>query len=183
MALLWPVTAGLAIYAVLRWVLREPGGGVSPASASRHALWVGVLGWMASSLHGAGNAGIIPVSTGAAALQDAADILPALAWPILGCLSIHAIGQLSYYAPRRPRRHGTLPRHAILRTPAAPPERRVKDFLPAALMGHPGCFRGVRRHHRVRGNPAALRSAALHLEARCRGRLHQRGRRRAHCRH
>lgn len=133
MALLWPVSAGLAIYAVLRWVLREPGAGASPASASRHALWVGVLGWMASSLHGAGNAGIIPVSTDAAALQDPADILPALAWPILGCLGIHTIGQLSYYGPRRPRRHATPQRHAILPPHATPPERRVKDFLPAAL--------------------------------------------------
>jgi len=130
MALLWPVAAGLAIYAVLRWVLREPGAGASPASASRHALWVGVLGWMASSLHGAGNAGIIPVSTGAAVLQDPADILPALAWPILGSLGIHAIGQLSYHGLRR---HRTLRRPAILPAPAARPERRVRDFLPVAL--------------------------------------------------
>jgi hypothetical protein len=121
MALLWPLMAGLVIYAVLRWVLWEPGAGSSPASASRHALWVGVMGWMASSLQGAGNAGIIPVSTGAASLQDPADILPALAWPILGCLGIHAIGQLSYYGPRRARRPSTLP------------ARRVKDFFPAAL--------------------------------------------------
>lgn len=121
MALLWPLMAGLAIYAVLRWVVREPGAGTSPASASRHALWVGVMGWMASSLQGAGNAGIIPVSTVAASLQEPADILPALAWTILGCLGIHAIGQLSYYGPRRARRPATLP------------ERRVKDFLPAAL--------------------------------------------------
>lgn len=120
-ALLWPLVAGLVIYAVLRWVVWEPGSGASPASASRPALWVGVMGWMASSLHGAGNAGIIPVSTGAASLQDPADILPALAWPVLGCLGIHAIGQLSYYGPGRPRRPATLP------------ERRVKDFLPAAL--------------------------------------------------
>lgn len=127
MALLWPLVAGLVIYAVLRWVVWEPGSGASPASASRHALWVGVMGWMASSLHGAGNAGIIPVSTGAASLKDPADILPALAWPILGCLGIHAIGQLSYYGPRRPRPPASPPR------PATPPERRLKDFLPAAL--------------------------------------------------
>jgi hypothetical protein len=50
MALLWPLMAGLVIYAVLRWILWEPGAGSSPASASRHALWVGVMGWMASSL-------------------------------------------------------------------------------------------------------------------------------------
>jgi hypothetical protein len=121
LALLWPLMTGLVIYAVLRWVLWRPGAGASPASASRHALWVGVMGWMASSLHGAGNAGIIPVSTGATSLQNPADILPALAWPVLGCLGIHAIGQLSYYGPRRARHPATLP------------ERSVKDFLPAAL--------------------------------------------------
>jgi hypothetical protein len=121
MALLRPLMAGLVIFAVLRWVLWEPGAGSSPASASRHALWVGVMGWMASSLQGAGNAGIIPVSTGAASLQQPADILPALTWPILGCLGIHATGQLSYYGPRRARRPATLP------------ARHVSDLLPAAL--------------------------------------------------
>ncbi|TSE14864.1 hypothetical protein B1A87_001950 [Arthrobacter sp. KBS0703] len=56
------------------------------------------------------------------ALQDPADILPALAWPILGCLGIHAIGQLSYYGPRSARHPTT-----------TLPERPVKGFLPAAL--------------------------------------------------
>lgn len=47
--------------------------------------------------------------------------LGVLAWPVLGCLAVHAVGQLSYPGPQRPRRS------AVLEV------RRVRDFLPRGL--------------------------------------------------
>lgn len=125
MLLLWPLLAALGIYAVLRWVIWAPGTGTSPATVTQHALWVGVIGWMASSLQGAMNAGVIPApgvggQTGNT-LVTAEEIVTALAWPIIGCLGVHAIGQISYPGPRRLRRRATLS------------VRRIRDFLPRAL--------------------------------------------------
>ena len=120
MALLWPFLLAAGIYVLLRWVVWGPGAG-SAATASRHALWVGVLGWLSSSLQPAGNAGILPAGSMAQQLTAPADIVPALAWPVLGCLAVHAIGQLSYPHPRLPRRR------------AAVEARRVREFLPRPL--------------------------------------------------
>ena len=53
---------------VLRWVSLGAATGTSPASVSEHALWVGVIGWLASSLQGAMNLGIIPANPFAGAL-------------------------------------------------------------------------------------------------------------------
>ena len=120
MAVLWPFLLAAGIYVLLRWVIRAPGGGATPVSAAQHAYWVGFIGWLASSLQPAANAGILPVpSRGSTA--GTVDILPALAWPVLGCLAVHAIGQLSYPGPRLPRRRATLD------------VRRVRDFLPRPL--------------------------------------------------
>jgi hypothetical protein len=121
MALLGPLLAAVGIYGLLRWVVWAPGGGTSPKSVSDHALWVGVIGWLASTLQGAANAGIIPLNPQTPSLQQPADILEALAWPVAGCLGVHALGQLSYPGPRRSRRLATL---AV---------RRVRDFLPRKL--------------------------------------------------
>ncbi|MFE5838349.1 hypothetical protein [Arthrobacter sp. NPDC056493] len=121
MALLGPLLAAVGIYGLLRWVVWAPGGGTSPKSVSDHALWVGVIGWLASTLQGAANAGIIPSSPQTPSLQQPADILQALAWPVVGCLGVHALGQLSYPGPRRSRRLATLS------------VRRVRDFLPRGL--------------------------------------------------
>jgi hypothetical protein len=121
MALLGPLLAATGIYGLLRCVVWAPGGGTSPKSVSDHALWVGVIGWLASTLQGAANAGIIPLNPQAPSLQEPADILGALAWPIAGCLGVHALGQLSYPGPRGPRRLATLS------------VRRVRDFLPRKL--------------------------------------------------
>lgn len=120
--LLGPLLAAAVVYGVLRWVVWAPRTGSSPASVSEHALWVGVIGWLASSLQGAMNVGIIPASPSAgAALTGAGTVLPALAWPVLGCLSVHALGQVSYPGPRR------LRRQAVLSV------RRIRDFLPRRL--------------------------------------------------
>ena len=121
MALLGPLLAAVGIYGLLRWVVWAPGGGTSPKSISDHALWVGVIGWLASTLQGAANAGIIPSSPQTPSLQQPADILEALAWPVVGCLGVHALGQLSYPGPRGSRRLATLS------------VRRVRDFLPRKL--------------------------------------------------
>ncbi|HEX9229452.1 MAG TPA: hypothetical protein VF885_22870 [Arthrobacter sp.] len=120
--LLGPLLAAVVVYLVLRWVIWAPNTGTSPASVSEHALWVGVIGWLASSLQGAVNVGIIPAnpSTGAA-LTTAGTILPALMWPVLGCLTVHALGQISYPGPRRMRRQAVLS------------VRRIRDFLPRRL--------------------------------------------------
>lgn len=98
--------------------------GASPETFSQHALWVGVIGWMASSLQGA--IGIIPAGrttnpvTGPF-LVTPETIIPALAWPILGVLGIHALGQVSYPRPKRLRRKASL--HL----------RKIRDFLPRPL--------------------------------------------------
>ena len=120
--LLGPLLAAVVVYLVLRWVIWAPKTGTTPASVSEHALWVGVIGWLASSLQGAMTVGIIPStpSTGAT-LTDAGTILPALAWPVLGCLTVHALGQITYPGPRR------MQRQAVLSV------RRIRDFLPRRL--------------------------------------------------
>lgn len=121
MVLLWPFLLAAGLYLLLRWVVRTPGGGTSAVTVSQHALWVGVLGWLASSLQAAANAGILPLDGTSPALTSPAGILSALAWPVLGCLTVHAIGQLSYPGPKLTRRQ------AILEV------RRVRDFLPRRL--------------------------------------------------
>lgn len=122
MLLFGPIIAAVLVYAVLRWVIWAPDTGTSPASVSEHALWVGVIGWLASSLQGAMNLGIIPADPSAGgAMTTPATILPALTWPILGCLGVHALGQVSYPGPRRMRRQTVLS------------VRRIRDFLPHRL--------------------------------------------------
>ena len=119
--LLGPAVATLLVYAVLRWVIWAPGTGTSPQTVSEHGLWVGVIGWLASSLQGAMTLGIIPANPSASAVVGADSIIPALAWPVLGCLGVHALGQVSYPGPRRMRRQAVLS------------VRRIKDFLPRRL--------------------------------------------------
>ncbi len=122
MLLLGPIVAAVLVYVVLRWVVWAPTSGTSPSSVSDHALWVGVIGWLASSLQGAMNLGIIPANPSAGAtLTTPETILPALVWPILGCLGVHALGQVSYPGPRRTRRQTVLS------------VRRIRDFLPRRL--------------------------------------------------
>lgn len=120
--LLGPAIVALLVYAVLRWVIWPPGAGTSPQSVSEHGLWVGVIGWLASSLQGAMTLGIIPANPSAAVPMVSAEaIVPALAWPVLGCLTVHALGQVSYPGPRRMRREAVLS------------VRRIRDFLPRRL--------------------------------------------------
>ena len=122
MLLFGPMIAAVIVYAVLRWVIWAPDTGTTPSSVSEHALWVGVIGWLGSSLQGAMNLGIIPANPSVGgALTTAGTIIPALAWPLLGCLGVHALGQISYPGPRRMRRQTVLS------------VRRIRDFLPRRL--------------------------------------------------
>ena len=122
MLLLGPAIAALLVYAVLRWVIWPPGTGTSPQSVSEHGLWVGVIGWLASSLQGAMTlASSRPIRQRPPRWWAPTSIVPALAWPVLGCLSVHALGQVSYPGPRRMRREAVLS------------VRRIRDFLPRRL--------------------------------------------------
>lgn len=122
MMLLGPFIAAVVVYLILRWGFWEPGKGTSAISAARHALWVGIIGWMASSLQGAMTAGIIPPGSSAGSgLATSGSILAALSWPVLGCLTVHALGQVSY------------PGHKGLRRRASLSLRRIRDFLPRRL--------------------------------------------------
>ena len=117
-AVLWPILFAGGVYLVLRSLIRGARGRVFPATASRHALCVGVIGWLVSSLLPAANAGILPVP---GIPKAAVEILPALAWPVLGCLAVHSLGQLSYPRPKS--------------LPGQPPGQapRIRDFLPLRL--------------------------------------------------
>lgn len=119
MFFLGPVVGAIIVYLFLRMQVWSKPDAQSVAS---HGLWVGIIGWMASSLQGAMSAGILrgnPVGSNAPATPD--QIANALAWPIVASLAVHALGQLSYPAPKAPRRY------AELRI------RRIRDFLPLKL--------------------------------------------------
>lgn len=116
---LGPAVGAVIVYLFLRMQVWSKPDAQSIAS---HGLWVGIIGWMASSLQGAMTVGIIganPMGSNAPATPD--QIASALAWPILACLAVHALGQLSYPAPKAPRRYAELT------------VRRIRDFLPRKL--------------------------------------------------
>ncbi|WP_231745614.1 hypothetical protein [Arthrobacter sp. EpRS71] len=116
---LGPVVGAIVVYLFLRMQVWSKPDAQSVAS---HGLWVGIIGWMASSLQGAMSAGIIRASPlGSSAPVTPEQIASALAWPILACLTVHALGQLSYPAPKAPRRYAELK------------VRRIRDFLPRKL--------------------------------------------------
>ncbi len=119
MFFLGPVVGAVIVYLFLRMQVWSKPDSQSVAS---HGLWVGIIGWMASSLQGAMNTGILRVNPmGASAPTTPEQIAGALAWPILACLAVHALGQLSYPAPKAPRRYAELT------------VRRIRDFLPRKL--------------------------------------------------
>ncbi|MCP1415018.1 hypothetical protein [Paenarthrobacter sp. A20] len=119
MFFLGPVVGAVIVYLFLRMQVWSTPDSQSVAS---HGLWVGIIGWMASSLQGAMNTGILRVNpSGASAPTTPEQISGALAWPILACLAVHALGQLSYPAPKAPRRYAELT------------VRRIRDFLPRKL--------------------------------------------------
>ncbi|MET3901643.1 hypothetical protein [Paenarthrobacter sp. 4246] len=116
---LGPAVGAVIVYLFLRLQVWSKPDAQSVAS---HGLWVGIIGWMASSLQGAMNAGILRVNpVGASAPSTPEQIAGALGWPILACLAVHALGQLSYPAPKAPRRYAELT------------VRRIRDFLPRKL--------------------------------------------------
>ncbi|WP_369744831.1 hypothetical protein [Paenarthrobacter sp. AMU7] len=116
---LGPAVGAVIVYLFLRLQVWSKPDAQSVAS---HGLWVGIIGWMASSLQGAMNAGILRVNpVGASAPSTPEQIAGALGWPILACLAVHALGQLSYPAPKAPSRYAELT------------VRRIRDFLPRKL--------------------------------------------------
>ncbi|MCP2047704.1 UNVERIFIED_ORG: hypothetical protein J3D58_001776 [Paenarthrobacter nicotinovorans] len=119
MFFLGPVVGAVLVYLFLRMQVWSKPDAESVAS---HGLWVGIIGWMASSLQGAMRTGIIVVNpTASSAAATPGQIAGALAWPVLACLTVHALGQLSYPAPKAPRRYAELT------------VRRIRDFLPRKL--------------------------------------------------
>lgn len=91
-------------------------------SVASHGLWVGIIGWFASSLQGAMNAGILRANpTASNAPVTSEQIATALVWPVLAALTVHGLGQLSYPAPKAPHRYAELT------------VRRIRDFLPRKL--------------------------------------------------
>jgi len=119
---LGPAAGAAVVYLFLRFVVWAPQTGSSAATVSKHAFWVGIIGWMASSLQGSMNAGIIQASSVPGNYPDRPeDLVTALGWPVAATLAVHAIGQLSYPAPKQSRRHAEL---SI---------RRIRDFLPRGL--------------------------------------------------
>ncbi|MFK4638284.1 hypothetical protein [Paenarthrobacter histidinolovorans] len=116
---LGPVVGAVLVYLFLRMQVWSKPDAESVAS---HGLWVGIIGWMASSLQGAMRTGIIVVNpTASSATATPGQIAGALSWPVLACLTVHALGQLSYPAPKAPRRYAELT------------VRRIRDFLPRKL--------------------------------------------------
>ncbi|MFJ4168079.1 hypothetical protein ACIPY3_01080 [Paenarthrobacter sp. NPDC089714] len=117
--LLAPVIGALLVYLFLRvQVWSSP----DSKSVESHGLWVGIIGWMASSLQGAMSAGIIRANPGASNAPFTSEaLLSALSWPIAAVLLVHALGQWSYPAPKAPRRYAELT------------VRRIRDFLPRKL--------------------------------------------------
>ena len=116
-AVLWPLLLTAGVYLLLRYLIRGARGHDVSAAASRHAFCIGVLGWLGSSLLPAANAGILPVPETA---SGPVEILPALAWPVLGCLAVHILGQLSYPRARTVHAH-------------AGAVRPIRTFLPRRL--------------------------------------------------
>lgn len=117
--LLWPAVGAVLVYLFLRvQVWSRP----DAKSVASHGLWVGIIGWMASSLQGAMSAGIIRANPGASTAPATPDqLLNALSWPILATLAVHALGQWSYPAPKAPRRYAELT------------VRSIRDVLPRKL--------------------------------------------------
>ncbi|WP_120523246.1 hypothetical protein [Arthrobacter celericrescens] len=120
LAFLAPAGGAAIVYLFLRFVVWAPRTGSTAATVSQHALWVGIIGWMASSLQGAIRAGQIDLMN-AHAPSAPEQLLTALGWPVAATLAVHAIGQWSYPAPRQSQRHAELS------------VRRIRDFLPRGL--------------------------------------------------
>ncbi|MDI2034603.1 hypothetical protein [Paenarthrobacter nitroguajacolicus] len=117
--ILGPAIGAVLVYLFLRvQVWSKP----DAKSVESHGLWVGIIGWMASSLQGAMNSGIIRADpTASNAPFTSEGLFSALAWPIAAALAAHALGQWSYPAPKAPRRYAELT------------VRRIRDFLPRKL--------------------------------------------------
>ncbi|WP_144659384.1 hypothetical protein [Paenarthrobacter nicotinovorans] len=119
--LLGPLVGAVLVYLFLRvQVWSRP----DAKSVESHGLWVGIIGWMASSLQGAMSTGILKANPSASASNapTAPDqIFTALAWPVLAALTVHALGQWSYPGPKAARRYAELT------------VRRIRDFLPRKL--------------------------------------------------
>ena len=90
MFFLGPVVGAIIVYLFLRMQVWSKPDAQSVAS---HGLWVGIIGWMASSLQGAMSTGIIRAnSLGSNAPATPDQIANALAWPIVAIWRLLAPG-------------------------------------------------------------------------------------------
>ena len=124
------VAAAVVIYMALRLFVWSKAESKSLERIRKHALWTGVIAWAFSGLTGANRAGLYsPLQT-----KDPFDptvVVPVDPWstipmswligPVVAVLLVHAIGQLSWPAPKSPKRVAVLE------------FRRVRDYVEPAL--------------------------------------------------
>jgi len=124
------VFVAVLVYLYQRLVKWAPNQGKSLEHVHKHALWTGVIAWALSSLSGANRSGLLPAgqlpdpSNPAAAIPlDPWAAIPfgSLLGPIAAVLLVHLIGQLSWPAPKSPKRVAVLE------------FRRVRDFVEPSL--------------------------------------------------
>ncbi|MDQ0277663.1 hypothetical protein QO003_001966 [Arthrobacter silviterrae] len=128
--ILGAVGAIIIAYLYLRLVKWGPRPERALDHIRNHALWTGIIAWALSSEAAANRAGIMPApqSAGPSIPLDAAvpnpwDTIPlaALIGPVVAVLVVHLLGQLSWPAPKSPKRVAVLE------------YRRVRDFIEPAL--------------------------------------------------
>ncbi|PYI67307.1 hypothetical protein CVV68_11280 [Arthrobacter livingstonensis] len=122
--MLAPVLAvgSVVLYLFLRFIAWTPRHGKSLANLRQHALWTGFIAWAVSSLASASQAGTFPLGQLQVSNNPWAAVpFSSLIGPVAAVLMVHLIGQLSWPAPKSPKRVAVLE------------FRRVRDFVQPAL--------------------------------------------------
>ncbi|ALE07060.1 hypothetical protein AL755_18950 [Arthrobacter sp. ERGS1:01] len=124
------VIVALLVYLYQRLVKWAPRQDKSLEHVRKHALWTGVIAWALSSLSGGNRAGLLPAGQVIDPANPSATI-PADPWatipfmalfgPIAAVLLVHLVGQLTWPAPKSPKRVAVLE------------FRRVRAFMEPAL--------------------------------------------------
>lgn len=116
------VIAAVVVYFYVRLVRWAPRQEKSLEYVRKHALWTGAIAWALSSLAGAANAGVYPADRFDAANNPwgVISLFPIFA-PVLAVLAVHAIGQMTWPAPKAAKRVAVLE------------FRRVRDYVEPAL--------------------------------------------------
>lgn len=124
------VGAAVVAYLALRLFVWSKAESKSLEHIRKHALWTGIIAWAFSALTGASRAGLYsplqsfdPTGSTTVAPVDPWSTIP-VSWlvvPVVAALLAHVIGQLSWPAPKSPRRTAVLE------------FRRVRDYVEPAL--------------------------------------------------